>query len=244
MYEMNKSISKVSNPLTIIAIFAGLAEINGTVVLALVPANIQEIFSWFIIAFPILLVVLFFATLNLNPKVIYAPSDFANEDNFMKTLSYSGKMFSSEQIEIVKDGKRKEEGIVLLEKEEWSNFGTELFPKETRLHLKYGNEFNEHLLSLLEKYMNQKVFMYFSFGIQAPEYFTINYSFNPEVFEAGERVGGPYTIIIRILRDEDGSLRMAALGKGIISDNPKEFSDKIFYYLERQKNHLGNLEKT
>lgn len=231
---MNKPISKVSNPLTIIAIFAGLAEINGTVVLSLVPTNTQEIFLWFIIGFPTLLVALFFVTLNFNPKVIYAPSDFSNEDNFLKTLSSGGKYFTSEQIELVKDGEKKEEGVLLLEREEWSNFGTELFPQETKLHVKYGNEFSSHLFKLLSKYTDQKIFSYLAFGIQAPEYFTFNYSYNPDAFEKGDRVSGPQTIIIRILRDQGGTLRMAALGKNIISDNPEEFSVKIYQYLERQ----------
>lgn len=239
---MIKQVSKVSNPLTIIAIFAGLAEINGTVVLALVPANIQATFLWFIIAFPILLVILFFVTLNLNPKVIYAPSDFTNEDNFLKALSSNGKYFASEQIEIVKDGEKKKEGTVLLEREEWSNFGTDLFPKETKLNLKYGNEFSKYLFDRLSDHMNQKIFSYISFSIQAPEYFTINYSYNPDVFEKGDGVGGPRTIIIRIMRDEGGTIRMAALGKGFISDNPREFSKKIFQYLQHEINNAKSHE--
>jgi hypothetical protein len=36
---------------------------------------------------PLLLVILFFITLNFNPKVLYAPSDFQNEDNFLLLTS-------------------------------------------------------------------------------------------------------------------------------------------------------------
>lgn len=56
---MIEKIRAVSNPLTIIAIFAALAEIAGTIMLGLVDATIQSIFVWFVMIFPILIVVLF-----------------------------------------------------------------------------------------------------------------------------------------------------------------------------------------
>jgi hypothetical protein len=78
--------SSVRNPLTTIAIFAGIAEISGTVVLPHIAERNQEIFVWFLILFPVLLVVAFFTTLNLNHRVLYAPSDYKNEDNFLRAF--------------------------------------------------------------------------------------------------------------------------------------------------------------
>ena len=80
---MNRSIASVKNPLTVIAIFAGLAEVAGTAVLPFVGDANQLTYIWFLMLFPSLLVVLFFVTLNFNPKVLYAPSDFADEKNYM-----------------------------------------------------------------------------------------------------------------------------------------------------------------
>lgn len=80
-------MKKISNPLTIIGIFAGIAEVAGTAVLPLVSSELQHIFIWYVMGFPVLLVVIFFLTLNRNNKVLYAPSDFTNEDNFMQLLS-------------------------------------------------------------------------------------------------------------------------------------------------------------
>ncbi|WP_101908636.1 MarR family transcriptional regulator [Marasmitruncus massiliensis] len=80
-------MKKISNPLTIIGIFAGIAEVAGTAVLPLVSSELQRIFIWYVMGFPVLLVVIFFLTLNRNHKVLYAPSDFSNEDNFMQLLS-------------------------------------------------------------------------------------------------------------------------------------------------------------
>jgi predicted MarR family transcription regulator len=83
---MLENIKAVNNPLTIIAIFAALAEIAGTVALATVDKSLQGTFVWFVMGFPVLLVGAFFATLNFNPRVLYAPSDFRDEENFLSTL--------------------------------------------------------------------------------------------------------------------------------------------------------------
>lgn len=83
---MLDKIKAVNNPLTIIAIFAALAEVAGTTALVTVDKDLQHTFVWFVMGFPSLLVFLFFLTLNFNPKVLYAPSDFRDESNFINTL--------------------------------------------------------------------------------------------------------------------------------------------------------------
>jgi len=80
---MKNKVGVIKNPLSVIAIFAGIAEISGTMVLPHInPAN-QLLFIWFLMLFPFTLVVLFFITLNWNYKVLYAPSDFKDEGNFV-----------------------------------------------------------------------------------------------------------------------------------------------------------------
>jgi hypothetical protein len=90
---MTENIKAVQNPLTVIAIFAALAEVAGTIALATVDHGLQHTFVWFVMAFPTCLVLLFFATLNFNPKVLYAPSDFKDEENFLNTLA-GGRVIS------------------------------------------------------------------------------------------------------------------------------------------------------
>lgn len=82
-----KETSVIRNPLTIIAIFAGIAEISGTTVLPLIDASLQSTFIWFVMLFPVGLVAAFFATLNWNHSVLYAPSDFRNDDAFLAARS-------------------------------------------------------------------------------------------------------------------------------------------------------------
>ena len=85
--QVIENIKAVNNPLTIIAIFAALAEFAGTVAIKLIGPELQSVFIWFVMLFPVLIVILFFITLNFNPKVLYAPSDFKNEDNFLSVIA-------------------------------------------------------------------------------------------------------------------------------------------------------------
>lgn len=83
---MPKPISTIKNPLTVIAIFAGIAEVSGSAVLPFISEANQQTYIWFLMLFPFALILLFFITLNWNYKVLYAPSDFENEDNFLNLL--------------------------------------------------------------------------------------------------------------------------------------------------------------
>ena len=79
---MTEKIAHVKNPLTVIAIFAGIAEVSGTAVLPLLEKYTQKLFIWFIMGFPLLLVVAFFLILYFKNYVLYAPSDFKDENLF------------------------------------------------------------------------------------------------------------------------------------------------------------------
>ena len=83
---MIEKVGPIKNPLTIIAIFAAIAEISGTIVLPFIDTINQSVYVWFLMVFPTLLILLFFLTLNFNHKVLYAPSDYKNEDNFFQSL--------------------------------------------------------------------------------------------------------------------------------------------------------------
>lgn len=106
---MIEKINKVGNPLTVIAIFAGLAEIAGTIALAAVDKSLQPTFVWFVMLFPIFLVTLFFITLNFNPKVLYAPSDFKNENLFLDTLR--GKSLGKEGVKVEVNDNGSNDGV-------------------------------------------------------------------------------------------------------------------------------------
>ncbi len=81
---MLEKFTHVKNPLTVVALFAGFAEVSGTLILPLIERETQATYVWFLMGFPTLLILLFFAILNWNHTVLYAPSDFKDEENFTK----------------------------------------------------------------------------------------------------------------------------------------------------------------
>ncbi|HDF2340870.1 TPA: hypothetical protein PC598_000399 [Morganella morganii] len=83
---------KINNPLTIIAIFAGVAESLATIALVNVPQDIQLIFVYFVMVFPTVIVVLFFLTLNYNNTVLYAPSDFDDQSHYLEANKVKEKI--------------------------------------------------------------------------------------------------------------------------------------------------------
>lgn len=80
---MIEKVGHVRNPLTVIAIFAGLAEVSGTVVLPFLDKATQQVYVWFLMGFPCLLVSLFFWMLYAKHQVLYAPSDFKDDKTFL-----------------------------------------------------------------------------------------------------------------------------------------------------------------
>jgi hypothetical protein len=102
--DMVEKIKRINNPLTIIAIFAALAEINATIAIGLIDKDLHQIFIWFVIGFPTLLVVLFFLTLNYNTKVMYSPSDYHDDKSFIDLLGgyYGDKKDKGDEIDPLK----------------------------------------------------------------------------------------------------------------------------------------------
>ena len=86
---MTKHTGHIKNPLTVISVFAGIAEISGTIVLPFIATENQATYIWFLMLFPPFLVGIFFATLNWNHRTLYAPSDYQNEDNFIISVGRS-----------------------------------------------------------------------------------------------------------------------------------------------------------
>lgn len=103
---MVEKIGHIKNPLTVIAIFAALAEVSGTVVLPFLDKDTQRVYVWFLMCFPVLLVVIFFLVLYRKHHVLYAPTDFKDDKTFtelFENASSSAKVekIKSEQEELV-----------------------------------------------------------------------------------------------------------------------------------------------
>jgi uncharacterized membrane protein len=84
--KMDYEKSKVSNPLTIIAIFCGITEIAGVGIMGIVEKNLQSNLLWFVMLFPTLLVICFFLTLLFKHEVFYSPNEYPEAEGFIKVL--------------------------------------------------------------------------------------------------------------------------------------------------------------
>lgn len=137
---MIEKIGTIKNPLTIIAMFAGIAEISGAVVLPFICQQNQGLYIWFLMLFPLLLILLFFATLNFNHKVLYAPSDFRNDDSFLQCFSpASSKEQRDKQSQELKyvgshDGQKQETAS----QERFGTSSTASYPKTNDLRSRYS----------------------------------------------------------------------------------------------------------
>ncbi len=78
---MIKRPIKVSNPLTVIAIFSMLTETSAAISLPYIDSGNQNIYVWFLIIFPCVLITLFFLTLNFNNKTLYSPKERTRESS-------------------------------------------------------------------------------------------------------------------------------------------------------------------
>ena len=82
-----KNIKKrITNPITVIAIFATLSETSAAITLPFLDNKEREVYVWFLISFPFYLLLLFFATLNFNYRSLYAPSDYEKSEHFIDVL--------------------------------------------------------------------------------------------------------------------------------------------------------------
>lgn len=79
--------TRLINPITIIAIFAALAEASATSVLPYLGEHDRKIYIWFLIAFPSALVVMFFLTLNFNQKALFAPRECKHGDTITPSMT-------------------------------------------------------------------------------------------------------------------------------------------------------------
>jgi hypothetical protein len=83
---MKRFNQTITNPMTVIAIFATLSETSAALSLPFLDDDERDIYIWFLISFPYYLILLSFATLNFNYRSLYAPSDFEKGKHFIKVM--------------------------------------------------------------------------------------------------------------------------------------------------------------
>jgi len=89
IYDNTAKLAK--NPLGIIALFILLTYGMTSLIFGVVNSNINECQQWafviFIIFFPIIVLCIFYKLVTEHHTKLYGPSDFDNEDNFLKLIN-------------------------------------------------------------------------------------------------------------------------------------------------------------
>ncbi len=86
---MSETQKRVSNPLTMIAIFSGVAETTTVAVLPFLDESYHQQVDrlvYFAVFYPSAILLLFFITLWLNPVVLYGPGDYKDEQLFIDSV--------------------------------------------------------------------------------------------------------------------------------------------------------------
>lgn len=91
----SKQFTEIRNPLAVIAIFAGISEVAMAVTLVNIPTELQRIFVWFVMGFPLVLVSGFFFVLYKKPAVLFSPGDYQDDQLYLDSISPDWKEYSS-----------------------------------------------------------------------------------------------------------------------------------------------------
>lgn len=220
---MIEKIKRINNPLTIIAIFAALAEIASTFALATLEPELQKVFIWFVMGFPTVLVVLFFLTLNFNPKVLYAPSDFKNEENFLSTFlgthSQSDKsvVLTKENIDAVKPE--------LLDKNDSKDEQTKLkMARNTNLLEARGSFFNSLSHMLRPRLFDGKITSLL-YSPKTEEFNIVIVEVNKAELQPGKVDTLSY--IIQFIPKDEKTTQLKFIGYNIADEDPAKFAERV-----------------
>jgi hypothetical protein len=79
--------NRSNNPLTLITFFGGIPLVSIYAV-KYINMELQYLYICLVMGYLLLLTILTFLLLLFKPEVLYSPSDFKNEENFIKTMKF------------------------------------------------------------------------------------------------------------------------------------------------------------
>jgi len=230
---MLKKFSKVDNPLTIIAIFAGITEVVTSVALPFLQQETQQIFVWFLILFPFALIGAFFLTLNFNTKVLYAPADYRDEKHFLEALR-----LSKDTIQLsVTSAEDAPPSIEKLERSAATESGMSPFEGITKSELDTVNKALEVFGGKAKRLFESELITSYSFGVHGEGLFLVNALLRDVTGSEVE------SRIIRARTKSGGKVELSIVGKGASSSHPEQFGDMLYKSLEGTIRHRKEQEQ-
>jgi hypothetical protein len=215
---MQRNYKKIENPLTIIGVFAGITEILSSAALPFLQSNTQSLFTWFLVLFPFVLILLFFGTLNFNREAFYAPGDFKDQRDFLELIKLSRKPITvtspndlPSNIAIVEDNTESKDLSIGSTRDE-INKVNEVF--------KY---FGERAKSLFE----ERLIDAYMYGSRGEGLFLVT------LILKDKEIIGPddENRIIQSRTLDNGLIELCIVENGIKCNDPRKFSDLLFWDL-------------
>lgn len=230
---MLERFTKVDNPLTIIAIFAGITEVVSSISLPLLNHDTQQIIVWFIILFPIVLITAFFLTLNFNTKVLYAPADYRDEKHFLEVLNLS-------QTSVKVSVTSVDDAPPTIEKLQQSACEQSLispFEGITKIELETINNAFHYFGEKAKTLFESGLISGYSFGVHGEGLFLLN------VFLKDFHRPDAEARIIRVRTSSNGIVELGIIGEKLTSSNPDQFADIVIESLQRTIQHKKEQEE-
>lgn len=222
------SLKIVSNPLTIIGIFAALAEVSATVALTNLDEVLRPTFMWFVMLFPTLLVLLFFATLNFNSRVLYAPGDFKDEKNFLSIMKGSDTLGIGPGIEITRDNSSEAIRRITESNKPLITDASRDGISQTRLDA--ANSFFVAVLGKTDKLFEKDMLSSIGFRMHSDEFFVLKFEIDKEKLDPN--VVDEIEFIIHVFGGDGAPVQFEVIGKKISDDNLTSFAEKVSTEIE------------
>lgn len=219
---MLEKFRKVDNPLTIIAIFAGITEVAASVALPLLNQDTQQVFVWFLIIFPFALIAAFFITLNFNTRVLYAPGDYRDDKTFLEALRLSE---DTPQVSVTSPDDIPP-NIQEVKRIADQQSGMSAFDGITQAEVESVNNMLKFFQGNAKSLFESKLITGYYFGVQGEGLFLVT--------AMCFGVNGPdvESRIIRASTLPDGRVELSIIGKGLKSSQPEQFAEILFRSLE------------
>ena len=233
---MLNKISRVENPLTIIAVFSGITEVAAASALPFLTAEVQATFVWFLITFPFALIAAFFLTLNFNTKALYAPGDYRDDKYFLQALQ-----ISSEATEIrVTEPDADVPQIEQIAPADSATKGPTPFEGVSRQQLKAANAFMQGFQPFGSRLMKEDIIGSWGFGVHGDGLFLFNVGIKPF---GNHTQKPPENFIIRTVEQADNRVELSVVGRPIRSTDPAYFAQLVSQSIEatakQRRRHEG-----
>jgi hypothetical protein len=241
---LDKARGLTKNPLGIIALFISLIYGFACLVLSTSLSNLHDSSErlpliWFIIVFPIIILLGFVFLVVKHHEKLYAPSDYSDSESFMNTFKYKNG-FQNLQFNVTKENLHEKIDIKkAILKSENIDFNDVLFSENGKKNLDLANKTFDAVSSTLSDLLNKGIITSWGFGVEAPEYYIFEFYFNKDLLMDSK--SDEELIILRVTEVKKNIYSIIGIGKGIIETNPDKFAKSLKNYI--LYNHLPKIMK-